>query len=300
MSSHENQAFHVPTDDVAIAFGREGRELRTVGLIGCGRIGYALADGLLGAHVLAPQQLLLSQRSSDRTAALSRRYTHLRIADANRDVAQQSDCLLLCVRPHELLPVLSELGSDLRADVHLVSTVAGLSLDVLFRATAHKVSRLMPSVTVRAHTAVSLVCHHASVGADDAAFLRTILEPISEVMMIREDDFPEVTNVTSSAPAFIAAACQEVAKMAVRSSGVSLAEAEQMVRITLYGAAKLLHEHGSAYDALIDEVATRGGITEEGIRVLRVELPLLLEKVFDVTETKTERLAPAFGTNDVL
>lgn len=269
--------------------------MRTVGLIGCGRIGYALADGLLSARALPRHQLILSPRSIDRTAELSRRYTHLRIARDNRDVVRQSDCLLLCVRPNEVLPVLCELDSDLRADVHLVSAAAGVSLDTLFRATSHKVSRLMPSVTVRTHTAVSLVCHHAAVGADDAAFLRTILEPISEVMMISEDDFPDVTNLTSCAPAFVAAACQEVARMAARSSGVSLAEAERMVRVTLYGAAKLLYEHGSSYDALIDQVATRGGITEEGIRVLRDDLPLLLEKVFDVTESKTERLASVSG-----
>lgn len=269
--------------------------MRTVGLIGCGRIGYALADGLLSACALPRHQLILSPRSIDRTAELSRRYTHLRIARDNRDVVRQSDCLLLCVRPNEVLPVLIELDSDLRADVHLVSAAAGVSLDTLFRATSHKVSRLMPSVTVRTHTAVSLVCHHAAVGADDAAFLSTILEPISEVMMISEDDFPDVTNLTSCAPAFVAAACQEVARMAARSSGVSLAEAERMVRVTLYGAAKLLYEHGSSYDALIDQVATRGGITEEGIRVLRDDLPLLLEKVFDVTESKTERLASVSG-----
>lgn len=267
-------------------------------MIGCGRIGYALADGLLSARAVTPRQLLLSPRSIDRTAELSQRYTQVRIARGNRDVARESDCLLLCVRPHEVLPVLSELDADLRADVHLVSTVAGVSLDTLFRATAHKVSRLMPSVTVRTHTAVSLVCHHVLVGADDAAFLRTILEPVSEVMMISEDEFPDVTNLTSCAPAFVAAACQELAKMAVRNGGVSLAEAERMVRVTLYGAAKLLHEHGSGYEAMIDQVATRGGVTEEGIRVLRDELPLLLEKVFDVTESRTERLAPVSAVVD--
>lgn len=264
-------------------------------MIGCGRIGYALADAWLSAPILRPQQLLLSPRSIDRTTELSQRYPNLRIARANRDVARQSDCLLLCVPPNEVLPVLRELTTDLRDDVHLVSAVAGVSLDALFCATSRRVSRLMPSVTVRTFTAVSLVCHHAWVRADDVAFLNGILEPISEVMMIGEEDFPDATNLTSCAPAFVAAACQEVALMAVRNSGLSLAEAERMVRVTLYGAAKLLHEHGSAYEAVIDQVATRGGVTEEGIRILRDELPLLLERVFHVTGNKTDRLASLSG-----
>lgn len=265
--------------------------MKTVGMIGCGRMGQVLVEGFVSAGALAARQLLLAPRSRTRTAELAAWHPGLHVADDNREVAERSDCLFLCVRPEDVGPVLEEIAPYLRPGAHVVSVAAGVTLDKLSRATRRKVTRAIPSVTVTTRTAVSLVCHNSLLTADDAEFVRSILGPVSEVMMISEENFPVATNLTSSAPAFVAAACQEIVKAAARNSGLTMDEAEQMVLTTLFGVAKLLHQRGHAYDDVIDQVATRGGITEEGIRVLRGDLPALLDKVFSVTASKTERVA---------
>lgn len=50
---------------------------------------------------------------------------------------------------------------------------------------------------------------------------------------------------------------------------------------TLEGTLKFIAENDLSFDEVISRVATKGGITEEGIRVLQVGLPETLDAMFD-------------------
>lgn len=271
--------------------------MKTIGMIGCGRMGHALLESFLRARVLPAGQWLVGPRTRRRTAELAARYAGLRVAGCNRDVAAESDCLFLCVRPLELQPVLEEIAPSLREGVHIISVAAGVPMRELARTAERKVTRVIPSVTVATSNSVSLVCHNPRVEPGDAEFIRGILSPVSEVMVVSEEDLPVATNLTSCGPAFVAAVCQEVVRRAVHHSGLTPADADRMVVTTLYGVAQLLYERGCGYDDVIDQVATRGGITEEGIRVLRADVPKILDRLHAATMRKTACLAPEGGAD---
>ena len=55
---------------------------------------------------------------------------------------------------------------------------------------------------------------------------------------------------------------------------------------TMLGTAKLLSQRKISFLELVDEVATPGGCTEEGIKVLAQSLPQLFEQVFQATIVK--------------
>ena len=61
-----------------------------------------------------------------------------------------------------------------------------------------------------------------------------------------------------------------------------------MVIKTLYGTSKLLYEENMDFQNLISSVATKGGITEEGIKVLDDEIPAIFNKLFSTTIEKHE------------
>lgn len=61
-----------------------------------------------------------------------------------------------------------------------------------------------------------------------------------------------------------------------------------MVIKTLYGTAKLLCEGNMGFDELIKRVATKGGITQEGIKVLEMRTPLVFDELFKATAGKNE------------
>ncbi|TGV00063.1 pyrroline-5-carboxylate reductase, partial [Mesorhizobium sp. M00.F.Ca.ET.186.01.1.1] len=55
---------------------------------------------------------------------------------------------------------------------------------------------------------------------------------------------------------------------------------------TMLGTALLLKNEQLGFDQLIERVATKGGITEEGLRVLAKTLPGGFDELFAMTESK--------------
>jgi pyrroline-5-carboxylate reductase len=63
-----------------------------------------------------------------------------------------------------------------------------------------------------------------------------------------------------------------------------------MVLSTLCGTAKLIQERNMNFSEMISRVATKGGITEEGVNVLNKDLPAIFNNVFTRTLTKHEQV----------
>jgi pyrroline-5-carboxylate reductase len=92
---------------------------------------------------------------------------------------------------------------------------------------------------------------------------------------------------------------QEFAFSAVRKEGVSPALAAYLVQQTLIGTAWLLDRDDMGFDELIGRVATKGGITEEGVTVLRNRLPVVYQELLDATHKKHEVLIKKIAEQDL-
>ena len=101
-----------------------------IGCIGCGNMGGALLEGLLRS---APQvsRFCAYTRTPSRLANLEAQGV-LRLKSA-REVAEQADLLLLCVKPAQVSAVLKDIAGVLTAEKVLLSVAAGVSLASLAR-----------------------------------------------------------------------------------------------------------------------------------------------------------------------
>ncbi len=63
-------------------------------------------------------------------------------------------------------------------------------------------------------------------------------------------------------------------------------EINELITGTLYGTAKLLAETGEDYARVVERVATKGGITQEGVAVFNELLPEVFDKLFEKTSGK--------------
>lgn len=71
-----------------------------------------------------------------------------------------------------------------------------------------------------------------------------------------------------------------------QSPELDIAKARAMLVETMLGTAMLLQKDQLDFDQLIDQVATKGGITEEGLRVLDKTLPAGFDELFAMTASK--------------
>lgn len=104
------------------------------------------------------------------------------------------------------------------------------------------VSRVIPAITSEAEAGISLVVHSEALAAEKKEHLNELLSVFSRVREIKESNVDAASNLTSSAPGFIAAIFEELALSAVRNSSLSKEEAFDFLIHSLYGTGKLLIE----------------------------------------------------------
>jgi pyrroline-5-carboxylate reductase len=259
-----------------------------LGLIGYGSMGSMLLNGFLTTGALSGDQVIVSTRTRSKLNDIKNRLPDVTIADSNIAVAQQSKIVLLAVKPRDVKPVLDEIIGSLPRDTHLVFISAGVMIKDVERIFKGKISKVIPSMTMEVREGTALTCHNDRVDEADAEKIEKIFGSISTVKRLEESNFEVAGDLTSCAPGLLATVAQEFMKAGLRHGSLTKEEAEQMVIASFYGTAKLIAEKGMDFDEVISRVATPGGITEEGVKVLRAGLPATFDRVFDKTMGKQE------------
>jgi pyrroline-5-carboxylate reductase len=263
--------------------------MKEIGFIGFGSMGGMLVNGFLNSKALRPGELLISTRTLSKAECIRKSWPEVEISHDNSDTVKKCRRIVLCVKPGEVKPLLDEVGLHLREGLHIISIAACVTLADFASIHRGKTTKVIPSLTSEMNEGISLVCHNEKVTPEDAVYLEKLFGSISTVKTIREKDFEAAADLTSCAPGLIAAIFQEFLEAGLRNSGLSRAEAEEMVVKTLYGTARLLKDRGMSFEEAIARVATKGGITEEGVKVLKSGLPRVFDQMFVSTLKKHEK-----------
>ena len=88
-------------------------------------------------------------------------------------------------------------------------------------------------------------------------------------------------------------------KPGIQLTSIKADDIVQMVLKTMIGTGQLMIENNYSYQDVITRVATKGGITEEGVKVIRESFPQVSDSIFDKTLEKryhtTLNAQKAFG-----
>jgi len=107
------------------------------------------------------------------------------------------------------------------------------------------------------------------------------------------------SELTSCMPGFIGAIFKVITDEAVKHTSLDKKDVINMVIKTVYGTGKLLLEKDMTFEQLISRVATKGGITEEGTKIIETEMPKIANELFEKTLEKrkktTENAQKDFG-----
>jgi len=242
-----------------------------VGFIGYGAMGSIMVNAFLDHGALAPRDVIVSSRTASALAPLAARYPDVRMVD-NRTAAEESDLLFLCVRSDQVRGVLEEIAPVLSGSCHLVLINGGVAMSA---APVRRVSKVIPTVTMRVGRGVALVSHQPEVEEERRARLERLFSSVGAVKVVREDELELTTALTSCGPALVATLVDELAAAAARR-GLDREEAEAMVTETFLATALLMSDVAVPRE-VCESVATKGGITEKGLEVLRHRSPALFD-----------------------
>lgn len=264
-----------------------------IGFIGYGSMGSMILNGFLESKLIHNSEIMVSNRTLSKLKDLKKEYPEIEITDKNGALAEKCNIIFIFVNTGEVRNVLEEIirirGHDAEK-IHIIHISAGLNIETTEKIFSGKITRVIPSLTSEVKEGISLVCHNSKVSLNDKNFVESLFNHISHVKVIDENDFDVATDITSCAPAFMANIMKHFADISAEISGFSEKEAEEMVLKTVTGTIKLLTQKEMSFDEVVSRVATKGGITEEGIKSLDNDLPEVFSNLFKKTADKREIL----------
>lgn len=230
-----------------------------LGFVGTGTIAAAMIEGLCA--VRPDLAITVSPRNAEIAAALTARHGNVRVAASNQAVLDESDMVVLAVRPQIVREVLPELR--FRADHHVLSLIATVSLDYLREATApaERITRAVPLPSVERHQGPTAIFPADPVVAN-------LFDALGSAIPLKdEDEFDIFTAATSTMAAYFAFAGTITGWM--EREGVAAETARAFVGQLLAGLATANPQ--ASFAALADEHQTRGGLNEQVVRAVAAD-----------------------------
>jgi pyrroline-5-carboxylate reductase len=242
----------------------------SIGLLGGGAMGEALAAGVLAAGV--PKGRVCA---ADPEAA---RREHLARAlgvrtSAHNAEAAASDVVVIAVKPGLVRSVLSALGgpdNSALAKPLWISIAAGVSLAAIESALprAARVVRAMPNTPALVRAGATAYTANAACNADDRALAKALFEGVGLAWECPSESLLDaVTGLSGSGPACVFVLLEALSDAGVRM-GLPRDAATALATQTVLGSAKLAQQTGRHPAALKDQVTSPGGTTIAGLERL--------------------------------
>lgn len=224
-----------------------------------------------------PKDVFIYDRDTSKTAELSEK-TGCAVAESADTAVRNAHFIFLCVKPHLLNPVLSELSATLKAEAEkgqtkvIVSIAAGVTKSSIELILSEKnlelpVVRLMPNTPVFVGKGLILMSASKSVSEEDSALLSAALAPGGKIAAMDESYFDAATPVFSCSPAYVYMFIEALADGGVMA-GVPRDKAQSFAAQAVLGAAAMVLETGKHPGELKDAVCSPGGSTIVGVEEL--------------------------------
>lgn len=250
-------------------------------IIGGGRMGEALAAGLVRAHWAEASEIVVVEPSDTRANDLRASIPGIRV------MAQPVDApgAIIAVKPGIVVDVARVLGTF---DIpRIVSIAAGVRTATIEAALpeGRSVIRAMPNTPALVGEGATAVAAGSRATSDDLDWAEAALGTIGSVVRVDESQLDAVTGLSGSGPAYIFLMVEALIDGGVLN-GLDRATATTLVVQTLRGSAKLLGDTGDPA-SLRAAVTSPGGTTAAGLAEL--ERAGVRAAILDAVSAATDR-----------
>lgn len=237
-----------------------------IGFIGLGNMASAMIRGLT-ASTLSPLALYGHNPHFEKTQKLVES-CKLLPCFSNREVVQNSDIVVLAVKPQVISQVLSEIAPVTEGKL-FISVVAGKSLDWLENSLGNvPIVRAMPNINAKIGMSITGWCANAYATDDQKALADQILKTVGSTIELPERFAGIMSAIGGAAPAYTYLYINAIAEAALRA-GMPKPMALKIASASAEGSAKMILESGEHPLALADQVTSPGGTTIEGLMLLQ-------------------------------
>jgi len=231
-------------------------------ILGVGKMGGALAVGISRKNAA---KLVLCDHSHAKAAALARK-TGADVAKTAKQAVEGADAIIIAVKPDATAALLDEIQKELGGTL-IISVVAGLPMSYFRKRVPRscRVALIMSNLAVQIGKGTTMYYAESHMDANE---IEALLAPTGAVIRARKEEDIDFAMLTGSGMAFFLAAIEGMAK-AGEKHGLTYAQALTLSAKAAEGASSLVLEKEIKPMDLEKMVATKKGITLQGLRILR-------------------------------
>jgi pyrroline-5-carboxylate reductase len=240
----------------------------TLIVIGGGRMGTALVEGILASGYLTPSEIVIVEPDAERRAMLRLAHDDLILVDTPQiDHIDERTGAILAVKP-EIAESATRLIGGLGIP-RILSIVAGIPAQRLEAVLPGPIPvvRAMPNTPALVGAGVSAIAGGSHVTKADLDWAEELLSSVGIVVRVAERYLDAVTGVSGSGPAYIFLVAEALIEAGV-TAGLTRETAKVLATQTIYGAGKMLVESGQSPEELRAQVTSPGGTTAAALRSL--------------------------------
>ncbi len=259
---------------------------KKIGFIGAGNMATAIINGILKNKAKAPENILVFDLSAERLELM--REKGVVCSASEKELVEESDIIVLAVKPQNYDEVLSEAGTAANDNKIYVSIAAGISIDYVQSRLGIKcpMVRVMPNTPLLLGKGASALCRSDNISDSDFDEVSKMFSLSGDIVVLPESRMNEIIAVNGSSPAYFYLFAEAMVDYAV-SVGIDSQTALKLVCKTMEGSAEMLRSSGDSPEALIEKVSSKGGTTIEAMKILNErDVP---KAIFDAMAACTRR-----------
>jgi len=264
---------------------KEGMKMK-IGIIGTGNMGKILIEAFIEAGAVPPENMTITNRTLKKAYSIQSLYENIVVKETAEEVAKASDIIFLAVKPLDIHPLLLKIDHLLTKDKCVISITSPVSVKQLQSLVSCQVARIIPSITNRALSGVTLMTFGDDLNQEYQDYLTEICAKISKPIIISENVTRVASDIVSCGPAFFSYLLQRFIDGAVSETEITKEQATALASEMIVGMGKLLEKNLYTLPTLQAKVCVKGGVTGEGIKVLENELGDVFHHLIQKTHEK--------------
>ncbi len=251
-------------------------------IVGGGKMGKALAAGLITAGWTDPAGIAIVEPMDERREELEKAYPGFRIITS----PEKTNDVLVSVKPSQIQNVCESLS--VAPPERLISIAAGVTISTLENSLPPETSviRVMPNTPAMVNEGMSVLSPGTHASPADIEWAVSIFDAVGKTAVLEETLMNAVTGVSGSGPAYVFALAEALVR-AGTNEGLDYENADLLVRQTLLGAATLLSQSGKSPKELREAVTSPNGTTAAAISIF--EQMGFQEILLDAVSAATQR-----------
>lgn len=274
-----------------------GLTLQNIAFIGGGNMAASLIGGLI-ADGYAADSIWVSDPDAEKLGALRERF-FIHTTQSNLEAAGRGAVWLLAVKPQMMRQVAAELAPlALQTRPLVISIAAGIRSADLDRwlGGGHAIARAMPNTPALVQCGASALYANAIANDAQKSAAESILRAVGVTVWLEDETLMDaVTALSGSGPAYFFLVMEALEEAGVKL-GLTRDSARLLTLETAFGAAKIALESNESSAGLRARVTSRGGTTEQAIKVLEQgRLRELFEAALKAARARSVELAQQLG-----